>query len=755
MIDSFSIENLLRSFEGPFTKSLQRVKGGFGLGQVPSSQVPVATTTTICGYCSTGCGLNAHMGVEGAINLTPDPTYPVNLGMACPKGWEALAVLDAPDRGTTPLLRDRATGERRPIGWDQALSIMVGKLRQVREEHGPEAAAFLSTGQIPTEEMFLLGSLWKFGFGFLDCDSNTRQCMATAHVAYKQAFGFDAPPLSYDDFEESDVLVFVGANPCIAHPILWERVMRNPRSPEILVVDPRRTETAQAATHHIALAPKSDLALLYAVLRNVIDRGWIDRPFVEAHTSGFEELAAFVASFTDAQALEASGLPAESFETLVQAFRPGRRVSVWWTMGVNQSHEAVRTAQALIDLCLVTGNIGKPGTGPNSITGQMNAMGSRLYANTSSLPGGRDFANPAHRGDIARIMGIPLANIPERPSIAYDQILDAAIAGKVKVLWVIATNPEHTWIGSGTFRRAREASEFLVVQDMYHSTETALQADLYLPAAGWGEKEGTQINSERRIGVTKRVRRPPGQALPDFDIFRLLARAWGCQELFQRFSTPESAFRLMQDLSTGRPHDISGIEGYRHLDAAGGIQWPYPKRAENLLTDPVAPRDGIPPSAKALVRGDEGHRRLFADGRFFTSDGRAKLLFDPPRPPEELPDDTYDLVLLTGRGTSTEWHTGTRTGKSGVLQAMAPKRLVVEVHPDDARSRKLRSGDEAVVSSRRGSLRAQVLVTPNVRPGNVFLPMHDRRVNTLTFPSFDPHSREPSYKHAAVRLEAP
>jgi anaerobic selenocysteine-containing dehydrogenase len=255
VIDSFSIENLLRSFEGPFTKSLQRVKGGFGLGQVPSSQVPVATTTTICGYCSTGCGLNAHMGVEGAINLTPDPTYPVNLGMACPKGWEALAVLDAPDRGTTPLLRDRATGERRPIGWDQALSIMVGKLRQVREEHGPEAAAFLSTGQIPTEEMFLLGSLWKFGFGFLDCDSNTRQCMATAHVAYKQAFGFDAPPLSYDDFEESDVLVFVGANPCIAHPILWERVMRNPRSPEILVVDPRRTETAQAATHHIAWRP--------------------------------------------------------------------------------------------------------------------------------------------------------------------------------------------------------------------------------------------------------------------------------------------------------------------------------------------------------------------------------------------------------------------------------------------------------------------------------------------------------------------
>jgi len=754
VIEARSIENLFRSFEGPFTRSLERVKGGFGLGQVPRRDVPVATTTTICGYCSTGCGLNAHMGLDGAINLTPDPSYPVNLGMACPKGWEALAVLDAPDRGTTPLLRDRTTGERKPIGWEEALSIMVGKLQQVRADHGPEAAAFLSTGQIPTEEMFFLGSLWKFGFGFVDCDSNTRQCMATAHVAYKQAFGFDAPPFSYDDFEESDVLVFVGANPCIAHPILWERVLKNARSPEIIVVDPRRTETAQAATHHVALAPKSDLALFYAVLRNVLERGWVDRAFVEAHTTGIEGLTEFVSTFPDADALALSGLSPESFETLVQAFRPGRRVSVWWTMGVNQSHEAVRTAQALIDLCLVTGNIGKPGTGANSITGQMNAMGSRLYANTSSLPGGRDFANAAHREEISRIMAVPLSRIPERPSIAYDQILDAAIEGKIKALWVVATNPEHTWIGSDTFRRAREACEFLVVQDMYHTTETALQADLYLPAAGWGEKEGTQINSERRIGVSKRVRRPPGQALADFDIFRLLARAWGCHEMFPRFGSPESAFRLMQDLSVGKPHDISGILGYRHLDAAGGIQWPYPS-GNVPLTELVEPRPGIPESERPLVRGDEGHRRLFADGRFFTPDGRAKLLYDPPRPPGELPDAEYDLVLLTGRGTSTEWHTGTRTSKSGVLEAMAPKRLVVEVNAIDAERKGLRSGHTAIVRSRRGAVEAQVLVTPNVRPGNVFLPMHDRRVNTLTFPSFDPHSREPSYKHAAVRLEAP
>lgn len=746
------LENLLRSFDGPFTRSLQRVQAGFGLGQVPRGQVPSATATSVCGYCSTGCGLNLHLAPDGAVNLTPDPSYPVNLGMACPKGWEALAVLDAPDRGTVPLLRDRATGERRPISWEEALSLMTARFRELRETRGPESAAFLSTGQIPTEEMFFLGSLWKFGFGFLDADSNTRQCMATAHVAYKQAFGFDAPPFSYDDFEESDVLVFVGANPCIAHPILWERVTRNRRDPTLVVVDPRRTETAQAAHLHVPLAPKSDLALFYGVLREVLARGWTDHRFVQASTSGYGELAAFVEAFDRDSTLAASGLTAAEFDGLVDAFRPGRRVSVWWTMGVNQSHEAVRLAQALIDLCLVTGNIGKPGTGPNSITGQANAMGSRLYSVTTSLPGGRDFTDPSHRREVAEIMGLPPDRIPERPSIAYDRILERAAQGGLGALWIVATNPEHTWIGSDTFRRARERVDFLVVQDMYHSTETALEADLYLPAAGWGEKTGTQINSERRIGLTRRVRRPPGQALPDFDIFRLLARAAGLHGLLPRFSDPESAFRLMQDLSRGRPHDFSGIGGYPHLDAAGGVQWPYPADRA-MMTDSVTRRPGIPDAARPLVRGDEGHRRLFGDGRFFTPDGRARLLFDPPRPPEELPDAEYDLVLLTGRGSSSEWHTGTRTSKSGILKALAPRRLVVQVHPDDALARGLSSGQEALVRSRRGELRAQVLATPNVRRGSIFLPMHDRRVNRLTFPSFDPHSREPSYKHAAVRLE--
>ncbi|MGB8166875.1 MAG: molybdopterin-dependent oxidoreductase, partial [Chthoniobacteraceae bacterium] len=258
-----SIGSLIRQREGPLTDELVREPGRFGLGQVPERLAPDATTTMVCGFCSTGCGLKIHLKDGQAVNLSPETDYPVNLGMACPKGWEALTPLSAPDRATTPLLRDEATGKLEPVDWERALTIFCERLRYIQKQHGADSCAFLSSGQIATEEMALLGTLWKFGMGFVHCDSNTRQCMATAHTAYKESFGFDAPPFTYADFEESDVLVFVGANPCIAHPIMWQRVMRNPHSPKIIVVDPRRTETAMAATQHYAIKPKSDLVLLY------------------------------------------------------------------------------------------------------------------------------------------------------------------------------------------------------------------------------------------------------------------------------------------------------------------------------------------------------------------------------------------------------------------------------------------------------------------------------------------------------------
>lgn len=740
-----SLDNLLRARQGPLTSELVLRPGDFGLGHIPSRLTPSAVTRSICGFCSTGCGLKVHLGPDGAaINLTPDPDYPVNLGMACPKGWEALTPLAAPDRATTPLLRSQPGGPLEPVDWSRALSVFVERMKRCQAQHGPHSIAFLSTGQIPTEEMALLGALFKFGMGGLHCDSNTRQCMATTHVAYKQAFGFDAPPYTYADFEASDVMVFIGANPAIAHPIMWQRVMRNPHDPKIIVIDPRRTETAMLATRHLAVRPKGDLWLLYAVANELVARNWIQRDFIEIHTTGFDEFRSFLSPYTPEACATLCGIPSEDIRSLASIIAAGRAVSFWWTMGVNQGHESTRTAQAIINLALITGNIGRPGTGPNSITGQCNAMGSRLFGNVTSLFGGRRFDDPDDRRTVARALDIPEEVIPHGSSWAYDQIVDAIEREEIRALWVIATNPAHSWINQDRIKHLRERLDFLVVQDMYASTETAQLADLVLPAAGWGEKEGTFINSERRIGLSRKVARAPGLALSDFAIFKLIAETWGCGELFRNWQSPAAAFDLLRELSRGRPCDFSGIPGYETLDAMGGIQWPY--------TNPE-PFDGE--SAEGRMQQPPLERRLFEDGRFFTPDGRARILFDPPRAPGEAPDRQYPFWLNTGRGSSAQWHTGSRTNKSAVLRKLAPNEPYVEINPSDARRLHVRAGQWVIVRSRRGRTRAIAAITPTVASGQLFMPMHFPEVNRLTHPEFDPHSRQPSYKACAVALGAP
>lgn len=724
----------IRAFDGPLTRELVRRPGRFGLGQVPDRLAPEAVATSVCGYCSTGCNLRGHLRDGEARNLTPDVDYPVNRGMACPKGWEALSALEASDRATMPLARDRTSGRVEALAWDDAIARFVDGMRDVQARHGAEAAAFLGTGQIPTEELAFLGSLAKFGMGMVHGDGNTRQCMATAARAYKESFGFDAPSYSYADFEASDVIVLVGSNLCIAHPILWERICRNPNRPKIIVVDPRRTETAIAATQHVALRPKSDLVLFYGLAARLIERGAVDRGFVERHTEGFEAFEAFVAEFDAARVLVETGLEAAEFDAFVDAVARGERVSIWWTMGVNQSHEGVRVAQAIVDVCLLTGQIGRPGTGPNSITGQCNAMGSRLFSNTTNLLGGRAFESSADREDVAQILGLPVERIPSQPSLAYDEILEGVRTGRIKALWIVATNTAHSWIDSGALAEIREKLEFLVVQDMYTTTETAQLADLVLPAAGWGEKDGTFINSERRIGRIRRLRRAPGQALSDFHIFRLIADRLGLGAPFDRWKEPEDVFDAMKALSAGRPCDITGIRDYRMLDERGGIQWPLP--------------------ATAAETGFESERRLFEDGRFFRENGRALFVFEAPRPVGEAVDDAFPFVLLTGRGSSAKWHTGTRTGKSSVLTSLSPSETRLQMHPSDVRRLGLEGAAYVEVASRRGRLEVALWSTAAVPPGSVFLEMHDAATNRLTRADFDPYSRQPSYKHCAVAVRA-
>ncbi len=573
----------LKQTTGPLTRELVQTPGNFGLGKVPARMRPAATVPSVCGYCATGCQLKVHLDESGsAINLTPQPGYPVNLGMACPKGWQALDPLDSPDRATTPLLRD-ATGALVPVDWQTAIDTFASRFQSIRKNHGRESAAFLSTGQIPFEEMAYLGCLWKFGMGFLDGDANTRQCMATAVTAYKQSFGFDAPPATYADFEESDVIILVGANLCIAHPILWQRVMSNRRNPEIIVIDARATETAQMATRHIAINPKGDLALLYALAHCILRDGRID-PVSIANTEGIAELTAFLQDYPPTAVSGNTGLSPETIEALARTVsEPGKRVSWWWTMGVNQSHEGVRTA------------------------------------------------------------------------------------------------------------------------------------------------------------TTKAVRKAPGIALSDFRIFQLLAHAWGCGPMFGKWTAPEAVFKILRDLTRDRPCDITGIRGYNHLDEQGGIQWPWPAASSNPASDISNSRE----------------RRLFEDGNFHTASGKAKLLFSPPAELPEPTDDGFPFTLLTGRGTSSQWHTLTRTGKSEILRKLCPSHAYVEIHPDDAAALGLEEGSPVIIRSRRAEIRATAYLAPTVRRGQVFLPMHYPEVNRFTHPSFDPHSRQPNYKCCAVSVSAP
>ena len=687
---------------------------------------------TTCSYCSVGCNVEVTNLGEGRFRVVPDKEYPVNQGRVCPKGYHMLTAFASDDRGTTPLLRT-ADGGMEAVPWSRAFDVFASKFKGIIDNYGRDAAAFISTGQLPTEEMAMLGAVAKFGMGFYHGDGNTRQCMATTAVAYKQSFGFDAPPFTYEDFEVSDYMVFVGANPVITHPVIWQRVQQNSRNPKIVVVDPRFSETARApeTTEHIALAPKSDLHFFYSVLKVLIENDWIDRGFIERSVEGFDEMKAHLDGLKLDELLKAAGLEEAVVRGMAEDIHRAEAASFYWTMGVNQGHQAVRIAQSIINIALVTGNIGRPGTGPNSITGQANAMGSRLFSNTTALYGGYAYTEEADRKKMAEILNIPVDRIPDKNSLPYNMIIDKVNAGEIKGLWVIATNPIHSWINKKEFFAAREKLDFLVVQDLYHSTETAQYADLFLPAAASGEKSGVFINSERRIAAVRKVMDPPGEAKSDFDIFKGIAKAWGCDNLLKEWSSPEEVFKILQRTSRGRPCDITGITGYRMLQERKGVQWPYPEGCRDTAL----------------------HRRLFKDGKFYTPGGKAKLLFEDFAPLPEQLDAEFDTVLLTGRGSVFQFHTLTRTGKVPFLRDKSPAENYVEISSEDAGKLGIADGSMVKVSSRRASVKVKALVGDGVKPGQVYMPMHYMETNYLPPSAFDPYSKEPGYKYAAVKLE--
>ena len=698
-------------------------------GYVSSQKIPERWVSTTCGYCSVGCGMFIGVKDGRAVSVRGNPDHPVNRGMLCPKGLSEHHTIGTDNRARYPLLRRGRSMER--VSWDDALTTMATRFRDVQARHGAGAVGVISTGQLVTEEFYTMGKLMQLGLGTSNYDGNTTLCMATAVQGYKRSFGSDGPPGAYEDLERADVVLLIGANIAENHPILCWRLRSNPGT-TLIVVDPRVTKTAMMADLHLPVRPRSDLALVNGLIHFVIEHNLVDREYIERHTTGFEALRESVREYTPERVAEITGLTPELVCRTAWTYARAGAAFIGWTMGVNHSTKGTETVNAINNLALITGNIGRVGAAPFSITGQCNAMGTREAGFASIMPGYRKFEDEKDRQELATLWNVPVERIPTKRGLAYPDIIEAALEKKIRALWIIATNPIVSFPNLKALQQALEGLEFLVVQDGYHPTPTSEYAHLMLPAAMWGEKEGTYTNSERRVSKVNRAVAPPGEAKSDFDIFLQFAGVLGVRdELFPGWSKPADAFEEWKRVSAGRLCDYSGIT-YKAIEQHGGVQWPFPAGATNP--------------------GET--RRLYAEGGFRTDDGRARLIPVAWEPFPEQPNDEFPFVLNTGR-TVEHWHTRTKTGKVPILERLSPHAWV-EMNPRDARGLRLRPQDRVDVVSRRGRVRGiELRVTETVAQGQIFVPFHyaEANANEVTQSAFDPYSREPNYKQSAARVE--
>jgi assimilatory nitrate reductase catalytic subunit len=688
-------------------------------GYVSASRIADKWVKTTCGYCSVGCGMLVGVRDGKAVAVRGNPDHPVNEGKLCPKGLSEHHTLQAKSRATHPLLKRNGKFER--VTWNEALETMVAKFRAVQAKHGPNSLGVISTGQLVTEEFYTLGKLVQLGFGTRNYDGNTTLCMASAVSGYKRSFGSDGPPGAYADLEKADVVLLIGANIADNHPILCRRLEKN-RNATLIVADPRVTKTAMLADIFLPVKPRTDIALVNGIAHILIRDGLINREYIERHTTGFEDLKSFLSKFTPEHVARVTGLPIETIERVALLYGRAKAAFIGWTMGVNHSTQGAETVNAINNLALLTGQLGRAGASPFSITGQCNAMGTRETGFTSSLPGYRKFESADDRAELARLWNVPVERIPDARGYAYPDIIEGAVAKKIRALWIIATNPVVSFPNYDVLAQAFENLEFLVVQDGFHPTPTTELAHLVLPAAVWGEKEGTYTNSERRVSKVNKIVDAPGEARSDFDIFLAIAEKLGVKEtLFPNWTSSRDAFEEWRRVSAGRLCDYSAMT-WEDIEARGGMQW--------------------------------GGQRLYSDGRFQTADGRAKLFAIENEPFPEQPNSDFPLVLNTGR-TVEHWHTRTKTAEVAILDSMSP-RAWLEMNPRDAKKLGLKPHDKVTIVSRRSRVESvELRVTEIVAPGQIFMPFHfaETNVNRATQSAFDPISREPNFKQCSVRIE--
>ena len=681
----------------------------------------------------------------------------VNHGRLGPKdlyGWQANA---SADRLTQPLVR--RDGELVPVSWDAAMDAIVERSKQLLRERGPSAFAFYTSGQLFLEEYYTQAVIARAGIGTNHIDGNTRLCTATAAEALKESFGCDGQPGSYSDVDHADVIALYGHNVAETQPVLWMRMLdrlEGPDPPRLICIDPRPTEVARRAAVHLAPRPGTNLALLNALVREVIANGWVDEGYVAAHAVGFEELEQRTRACTPEWAAGICDVDADAIRAAARLIGTAERLLQTVLQGVYQSHQATATACQVNNLAILRGMLGRPGCGVLQMNGQPTAQNTRETGANGDLPGFRNWANDDHVADLARVWNVEPLQIPHwGPTTHAMEIFRQVEKGTIGFLWITATNPA---VSLPELRRIRDVlgSGFLVVQDLF-LTETAALSDVVLPAATWAEKLGTFTNADRTVHVSDKAVDPPGEARPDLDILLDYARRMDFRDRdgapLVTWHDPESAFEAWKDCARGRPCDYDGIT-YARLRETAGMQW----GGERLYDDGrfFAAPDECETYGRDLLTGAEVEETEY---RALNPDGKAILKAADYRPPHELPSADRPLTLTTGR-TLYHFHTRTKTGRAPQLQAAAPD-VWVELAEVDARARGLAEGDLAEVSTARGAIRARVRVTA-LRPGVVFVPFHygywdragdhDRAANELTITEWDPVSKQPLFKLGAAQV---
>ncbi len=690
---------------------------------------------TICCYCGVGCGILVEKDAKGTLHVEGDPEYPVNRGMLCSKGKNLNYVAqDLGDRILYPEMRWSRNHPAQRVSWDTALDRAAAVFKSIIEKNGPDSVGFYVSGQCLTEEYYLVNKLTKGFIGTNNIDTNSRLCMSSAVAGYKKTVGEDSVPISYEDIELSDCFLIAGANPAWCHPILFRRIEKhkeNNPNVKIIVVDPRKTQTCANADLHLQILPGTDVILFNAIARLLIETKKIDKNFIKKYTANFEACRESAFQLSLREAAQLCDISKDDIRKAAQYIGNAKAFISMWTMGLNQSVIGVSKNVALMNLSLLTGQIGKPGAGPFSLTGQPNAMGGREVGGMANLLAAhRDLGNAEHREEVTHFWGGKTIN--EKAGLTATEMFDALESRKLKAIWIVCTNPIVSMPNVHKVEKALQNASFVVVQDISHSSETTKFADLLLPAAGWLEKEGAMTNSERRISYLPKVMEAPGEALPDVEIIWKFAQKMGFAGFdYKNVSEVYDEHCL---LTKGTNIDVSGLSHHR-LKKEGSFQWPVPSPSHL------------------------GTPRLFVDHIFHTSDTKAHFNAPPKIYNEsEKTSPDFPLILNTGR-VRDQWHTRTKTGKVKRLLTHIPQPYL-EMNKVDAYLRNLKDGDIAVITSRRGQVQVKVTVNFDIRERVVFLPMHWGKVlgndygraNNITNDLVDPISKEPDFKYCAVQV---